>query len=75
MNITTATSDAWIRKEIEISEQRCSTPTPTNSDAPNGAEPNSEKRNREWPEQTRPTERKEIPIEAKRDPPPPAKAP
>ena len=42
MNITTATSDAWIRKEIETSEQRCSTPTPTNSDAPNGAEPNSE---------------------------------
>ena len=33
------------------------------------------RRNREGPEQTQPTERKEIPIEAKRDPPPPAKAP
>ena len=33
------------------------------------------KRNREGPEQPQPTERKEIPIEAKRDPPPPAKAP
>ena len=30
------------KTEYETSEQRCSTPTPTNSDAPNGAEPNSE---------------------------------
>ena len=30
------------KTEYETSEQRCSTPTPTNSDAPNGADPNSE---------------------------------
>ena len=42
MNIIAATSYAWIRKEIETSEQRCSTPTPTYRDTPIGAEPNPE---------------------------------
>ena len=75
MNITTTSSSAWTRKACETSEQRSSTPTPTNSDAPNGAEPNSEDGTEKGPNKHDLRKKKEIPIEAKRDPPPPAKAP
>ena len=54
------------------SEQRCSTPTPTYRDAPNGAEPNPENGIEKGPN-TQTTEEKKIPIEAMRDPPPSAK--
>ena len=54
-------SDVRPRPPIQRRSERCRT--------------QSRERNREGPEHTQPTEENRIPIEAMRDPPPPAKAP